>query len=308
MAMKELNNMNVSLRQLRAFIAVAEEKHFTRAADKLDLSQSSVSTLVHELEENLGLRLFDRHTRLLQITEAGAEILPAVKKAVADIDSVILSSSELRTLGRGRVSIAASSIQAAMILPRLIRQFCNEYPGVKVELHDVAEHAVPGMVRSGEVDFGIGTEADSRLDVAAHLLSSDAFVLVMRADHPFARRTELQWKDVAKMPLIGPRRDNPIRERLDAALLAEGITLLRVHEVYLPLTMVGMVEAGLGVAVMSTAVSRLASALGLVTRTISSPVIRREVSLLYHADRSLSPTAQRFRDLLVRNRDEITRE
>ena len=306
--MKSLNNMNVSLRQLRAFIAVAEEKHFTRAADKLDLSQSSVSTLVHELEENLGLRLFDRHTRLLQITEAGAEILPAVKKAVADIDSVILNSNELRTLGRGRVSIAASSIQAAMILPRLIRQFCNEYPGVKVELHDVAEHTVPGMVRSGEVDFGIGTEADSRLDVAAHLLSSDEFVLVMRADHPLARRKSVEWKDVAKMPIIGPGRDNPIRERLDTALQAEGITLSRIHEVYLPLTMVGMVEAGLGVAVMSTAVTRLATALGLVARTITNPVIKREVSLLYHADRSLSPTAQRFRELLVRNRDELTRE
>jgi DNA-binding transcriptional LysR family regulator len=90
------------------------------------------------------------------------------------------------------------------------------------------------------------------------------------------RRKEVSWKKVAKLPLIGPHKDNPIRERLDASLLADGITLSRVHEVYLPLTMVGMVEAGLGVAVMTTAVSRLAQALGLVIRTTTGPVMRRK--------------------------------
>ena len=102
--------MNVTLRQLRAFIAVAEVQHFTRAAERLDLSQSSVSTLVRELETNLGLRLFDRHTRMLRLTQAGAEILPLARKAMADLDSVIGSSSEVRTLGRGRVSIVAASL------------------------------------------------------------------------------------------------------------------------------------------------------------------------------------------------------
>ncbi|WP_017875713.1 MULTISPECIES: LysR family transcriptional regulator [unclassified Janthinobacterium] len=294
--------MNVSLRQLRAFIAVATEQHFTRAADKLELSQSSVSTLVNELEANLGLRLFDRHTRLLRITQAGADLLPLIKKAVSDIDSVIFNSSELKALGRGRVSIAASSVQAALMLPRFIKQFSIEYPGVTVELHDVAEHEVAKMVRSGEVDFGIGTEADSKLDLSAHLLSADPFVVVMRADHALAERRQVRWRDVADLPLIGPRQGNPIRERLDSALAGEGIVLTRLHEVYLPLTMVGMVEAGLGVAIMSTAVTRLATALGLVTRALSEPVIKREVSLLCHADRSLSPTAQRFRDALVRKR------
>lgn len=298
--------MNVTLRQLRAFIAVAAEKSFTRAADKLDLSQSSVSTLIQELEANLALRLFDRHTRLLVITQVGAEILPLVKKAVADIDSVIMNSGELRTLGRGRVSIAASSIQAALLLPRFINQFSRQYPGVSVELHDVAEHEVPKMVRSGEVDFGIGTEYDSGLDLSARLLSADNFVVIMRPDDPLTLRGELRWHDLVNVPIIGPRRGNPIRERLDHTLAKEGIVLSRFHEVYLALTMVGMVEGGLGIAVMSTSATKLATALGLVIRKVTHPVIKREVSLLFHADRSLSPTAQRFRDLLLQNRMEIS--
>ncbi|MNX96097.1 HTH-type transcriptional activator CmpR [compost metagenome] len=303
--MANLSNMNVSLRQLRAFIAVAEELHFTRAAEKLNLSQSSVSALIHELEGNLGLKLFDRHTRLMQITQAGAELLPTVKKAVADIDSVLENSNELRSLGRGRVSIAASSIQAALMLPRFIREFCVGHPGVKVELHDVSEHEVPRMVSSGEVDFGIGTIPEGQPDLTAYRLSSDAFVIVMPPHHPLARRRELNWEDVAKLPVIGPHRGNPIRDCLDAALAVRGITLSRVHEVFLPLTMVGMVDAGLGIAVMSTAVTRLTSALGLVTVAPRDPAIHRDISLLVHADRSLSPPAQSFRDLLMKHRKEL---
>ena len=101
--------MNVTLRQLRAFVAVADAQHFTRAAERLVLSQSTVSTLVRELEDNLGLKLFDRHTRMLRLTHAGAELLPLARRALADLDDVLGSSAELRTLGRGRVSIAEAT-------------------------------------------------------------------------------------------------------------------------------------------------------------------------------------------------------
>src|SRR5207249_338538 len=149
---------------------------FTRAAEKLDLSQSTVSTLVRELEENLGLRLFDRHTRTLNLTKAGSEILPLARKALADLDSVIGSSSELKALGRGRVSIAASSLQAALMLPRVIKEFAELHPGVRVDLHDVPQPDVLEMVRSGAVDFGIGTESSARHDLGARVLTTDTFV------------------------------------------------------------------------------------------------------------------------------------
>ncbi len=125
---------------------------------------------------------------------------------------------------------------------------------------------------------GIGTIPEGQPDLTAHRLSSDTFVIVMPPHHPLARRRELTWEDVAKLPVIGPHRGNPIRDCLDAALAARGITLSRVHEVFLPLTMVGMVDAGLGIAVMSTAVTRLTSALGLVTVAPRDPAIHRDIS------------------------------
>ncbi len=297
--------MNVTLRQLRAFIAVAEAQHFTRAAERLGLSQSTVSTLVRELEDNLGLRLFDRHTRMLRLTHAGAEILPLARKAMADLDSVIGSSSELRTLGRGRVSIAASSLQAALMLPRMIRVFCAENPGVKVNLYDVPEQEVLEKVRTGEVDFGLGSEIASVQDIVPRLLTTDVFVAVMPGDHPLARRRELTWRELQGVALIGPPPGNAVREQLDFALAREGIVLTRQYEVSLPLTILGMVEGGLGIAVMTAAMSRLALALGLTIKKVSTPVIKREISLLFHADRSLSPAAQNFRDLLLSRRKEF---
>jgi DNA-binding transcriptional LysR family regulator len=297
--------MNVTLRQLRAFIGVSEAGHFTRAAEKLGISQSSVSTLVRELEQNLGLRLFDRHTRMLKLTLAGAEILPLARKAVADLDTVILSSSELRTLGRGRVSIAASSLQAALLLPRLIRRFCVEHPGIKVNLHDVSQDEVVAMVRAGEVDFGLGREAGGVPDLVSRVVATDHFVVVVPPDHRLARKPDVTWRDLQDEPMIGPRSGNPVREHLDFALAADGIKLVRAAETSLPLTQLGMVDGGLGVAVVTTAARRLAHGLGLVTRTVTEPVVKQSLVLLLRRDRSLSPAAQRFRDMLLDCRAEL---
>lgn len=295
--------MNVTLRQLRAFIAVAEAQHFTRAAERLCISQSSVSTLVRELEDNLGLRLLDRHTRMLRLTHAGAEILPLARKAMADLDSVLGSSVELRTLGRGRVSIAAASLQAALLLPPVIRDFQAAHPGVKVTVDDVAEHEVIPKVRKGEVDFGLSSAQGVEQDIGAQRLITDVFVAVMPRGHALARRERLTWREIAEVPLVGPPPGNAVREQLDAALAAAGIALTRRFEVQLPLTILGMVDAGLAIAVMTTAMNRLALALGLEIRPVDEPVIVREISLLFHADRSLSPAAQNFRSLLVARRD-----
>jgi len=297
--------MNVTLRQLQVFVAVAEALHFTRAADSLQLSQSSVSTQIKELESILGLRLFDRHTRMLRLTQPGSEILPLARKAVADIESMIGSSAQLKTLGRGRVSMAVASVQAALVMPRLIREFCIANPGVKVVLHDVAQDEVLEMVRAGEVDFGLGTASGSRHDLGSRTLWSEAFVAVLPADHPMARKRELTWRDLKDVPIIGPRPDNPVREQLDFSLAREGIALTRLYEVSLPLTIVGMVEGGLGIGVMTISMSRVIRALGLTIKEITRPVIKREVALVFHPDRSLSPAAQTFRDLLVKKRAEL---
>ena len=125
----------------------------------------------------------------------------------------------------------------------------------------------------------------------------------MPPGHPLAKKTELTWRDLEHVPIIDSKPGNPLRQQVDTALKSEGITLTRSHhEVSLPLTIVGMVAAGMGIAVMTSSVAKLAASFGLTVKRVSQPVITREVSLLFHPDRSLSPAAQKFRELLVENK------
>ena len=293
--------MNVSLRQLRVFVAVAEALSFTRAGDALDLPQSTVSTQLRELEVALGLRLFDRHTRMLRLTEAGAEILPLARKTLADLDEVVGSSAQLKTLGRGRVSIAASSIQAALVLPRVMRAFMASHPGVRVDLFDVSQDEVLSMVRSGAVDFGLGTAFDTRLEqqLSMRPLWRENYYAVLPPDHALSSKREVTWRELMDEPLIGPRKGNPVRAILDFGLASEGILLNLRHETSLPFTIAGMVEGGLGVGILTGSVRQVAEALNLQLRPIHRPTIQREVALVLHAERSLSPAARQFADALI---------
>lgn len=302
--------MDLTLKQLRAFVVVAEAGQFTRAAERLGLSQSAVSTLISQLEGNLDLRLFDRHTRLLRLTQAGTEMLPIARRAVGDINSIVENARDLNRLGRGRVGIASGTLQAALLLPRMIHAFTRRYPNVDVSLHDVPERVTIELVRNGSVDLGLGTVPDNDSEIVGLPALTDSFLIVMRPEHPLAQRRTLRWKDLEGEEVIGPQRGNPIRDRLEAELAHAGIRL-QLHrafqDVSLPLTIIGMVDAGLGIAVMTSTVIPLAKTLGLVTIIPEDPVITRDASLIVRRDRSLSPAARLLRDFLHRAMQENRR-
>jgi DNA-binding transcriptional LysR family regulator len=296
--------MDVTLKQLRAFVTVANSGQFTLAADKLGSSQSAVSTLVRQLESNLNLRLFDRHTRLLSLTQAGTDILPIAARIVADIEGMVESSRELNALRRGKVSIAAGTVQAALLLPSLVNASNKLHPEITVALHDVAEKVVLEQVANGSVDLGLGTVPEDDVDLVGTRVEIDEFLVVLHPDDPLVKVPELRWNDLADRRLIGPQRGNPIRDRLESELARNGILLQldkTMQEVSLPLTIIGMVEGGLGVAIMTSAVVRLATSMGLIVRTPTEPLVRREVCLIQKRARSLSPAARRFRDFLLKS-------
>jgi len=296
--------MDITLKQLRAFVTVAKLGQFTLAADRLGSSQSAVSTLVRQLENNLNLRLFDRHTRLLRLTQAGADILPFAAHAVSDIEDVMASSREMNTLRRGKVSIAAGTVQAALLLPKIIHEFNGLHPEVMVDLYDVTEKNVLEQVANGTVDLGIGTVPKDENELVITHLRTDEFVVVMHPDDALAKRSELRWSDLTDCPnLIGPQHNNPIRDRLLSELTRNGIVLpmdKAMPGVALPLTIIGIVEGRLGVAIMTSAVNRLATSLGLIVRTPVEPHITRDINLVQKRARSLSPAARRFREFLLK--------
>jgi len=291
---------DLNLRHLRAFAAVAETGRFTRAAERLGLAQSSVSESVAVLERTLGVQLFDRHTRMLRLTQAGEELLPRVLRLVADCDAVLGSSREIAGLERGHVSLAAPTLQAALWLPPLIREFARDYPQVHVTIRDVAEQEIHRLVRSGEVDIGLVTATDKFPgDLRGRPFYTDTYVLALYPEHPLMNKREITWNDLAKVPVIGPLPGNPVRHALDRALAERGLALSYAHEVALPWTMLGLVQSRQGAAVLTDAVREVIGWMQLAVRPIHRPWIRRNMLLITRKDRALSPGAQRFFDRIV---------
>ena len=291
--------MKASLSEMRVFVALAESGHFTRAAERLGMSQSTLSASLVKLEKQLGTRLFDRHTRACRVTESGAALLPAARRLVADWDHLFADARDFAKFSRGRVTIAAPNAQCALLLPPVIRAFRETHPGVRVVVHDVPEHDVLAEVRSGAADLGIATQTDARTDLLSTAMSSDEFVAVLPPDHALARRRSVEWAQVAKEPIIGYLPGNPVRRLLEDKLAERGITLDYAFEIALPWTMMGLAREGLGVAIVTMALRPLAQWHGLEVRSLSRPQIARTMTLLRAPGNSLTPAAADFRDLLM---------
>ncbi|WP_304305746.1 LysR family transcriptional regulator [Pseudacidovorax intermedius] len=285
--------------ELRVFLAVAESGHFTRAAERLGMSQSSLSAALSKLERELGARLFDRHTRACRMSDAGAALLPAARRLVADWDHLVADAQDFGRFARGRVAVAAPNAQCALLLPPVIRAFGESHPGVRVVLHDVPEHEVHALVRSGAADLGIATQTDARTDLVASPLQSDEFVAVMAPDHPLAARRSLEWSQLARSPVIGYLPGNPVRTLLEEKLAARGIALDYAFEIALPWTMMGLAREGLGVAVVTMALRPLAVWHGLEVRTVGRPQVARMLTLLRAPAHSPSPAVAAFREQLM---------
>lgn len=290
--------LNLTLRQVRAFLAVAEAASFTAAANRLHLTQSAVSVLVGELEGVFGLRLFDRTTRQVQLTDAGREFLPVARKALAELEGAVASSRELAAQKRGRVVIAATPLMSSLLLPRAIARYAQLQPGVGVVLHDTLAGQIQPKVRDGEVDFGIGTLERSSREVVAEPLMSDTLVLACAADHPLATRRQVPWRALAGHPFIALTRDNTVGQLINEALGGAGVEVRPAYEVTHLWTVVGMVDAGLGVAVLPSYANAIAQLYRIRITRLVEPLVRRETSFMMRRGVRLSPAAAGFQAFL----------
>lgn len=279
--------MNISLRQLRVFLAVSRQQHFRRAAESLHLSQPAVSRHVAELEAELGLKLFDRNTREVVPTEAGRYLESAIGRVLDELEGVLAhvhSESERR---RGKVHVASVPTLSAGLMPQCIAVCAKKFPGLTIQLHDQAQTLVLDGVRGGEVDFGVAIEPPDSGEFDSELILRDPFVLVCRPDHPLAALDRVPWRKLRGQPLILLDYSSGSRRLIDQALASRGIEPDVVQQTGHTHTAFRMVEAGLGISV-SPALSPPPST--LVTRPLT-PGEHRNVVLIKRRQRSLSPLA-----------------
>jgi len=291
--------MAASIDQLRAFIMVAETGHLARAADRLNVSKSSLSANIQRLEGLLGVSLFERHTRGCKLSAAGQALLDSAHRIVQEWSRIETGAADFQKFRRGRLSVAAPADQCAFLLPPLLRDFQTEHPEVRVELHDVAEQEVHELVRTGFADLGVTSQTEMRNELIATPFYTDEYILILPPKHHLTKHKQVEWNQLASEKIIGPVKGNPVRQLLDDTLAKNGISLSYAYEVSLPWTMVGLVRENFGVAVLTTSVLPLIRLNKLEARPLVSPSVARTLVLIKAQGRKLDPLATSFSKRLI---------
>ena len=291
--------MNITLRQLRAFIAVARTGSFTLAAESLFVTQSALSGLIKELEQSLGVRLFDRSTRRIQLSDIGREIFPLIDKTLLDLDGVLEEVANLKALKKGLVRVAAPQLMASTLLPEVIAAYRAARPEIDIRLVDCAVESVVSRVFSGEVDLGIGPERDPNSDIQAEELFTLPFHAVFPPAHPLAARQEIRWAELVGYPLITLEGQFTERLSMDLHDGVRELDLAPQATVTFMSTALSMVSAGLGVTICIPYAASLVRLHGLQMRPLVAPVVPRRFYVFTRNGRSLTPAAQSFRDFVL---------
>jgi len=286
--------MNPTLRQMRALVALARTGSFTLAAEYMHVTQSALSGLIKELEQTLSIRVVDRSTRKIALTEVGRELYPLFSKILDDLDGALLDIANQSQLKKGVVRIAAPQLMSCTLLPEVIAGYRAAYPDIQVRLVDCAVENVTARVLSGEVDVAVGPERDPSALVEASVLFEMPFVLVFPRAHPLEQRERVTWSDLSDYPFISLQGQFTERLLSDMHSSLRDISLNPANEVTFMTTALAMVSAGLGVTVCLPYAEPLVRLHQLHMRQLHEPELTRRFFVYRRQNRSLSPAAESF--------------
>ncbi|MFT0545176.1 LysR family transcriptional regulator [Allopusillimonas ginsengisoli] len=286
--------MEVTLRQLRAFAALARTGGFTRAAESLHITQSALSGLIKELENQLGVRLVDRSTRRICLSEVGREFHSATTQVLRDLDAAVENVDNLKRLRRGIVRIAAPQLMSSTLVPEVIAGFRQAYPDVRIHLVDCAVENVITQALRGEVDISIGPQREAVAELVADPLFDLPFMAVFPPGHPLESLTHIAWEDLIRYPLISLQGQFTDRLSMDLQGISAVPPIRPSHEVAFMSTALSMVNSGLGVTTCLPYAQTLVDLYGLKMRPLAEPEVRRQFFVYQRQHASLSPAAQAF--------------
>ncbi len=283
--------MRPNLRQIEAFLAVAEAGNFSRAAAQIGMTQPGISQAIREIEGILDLRLFDRTTRRVMLTAAGEAFRDGALKSMETLDLAVSEAKDQSALRKGYLRLAAPPFLAATVLPRAWSAFKERYPDLTLELIDTTTAQIMARVASGQADLGLGTFPSGKADLGSRVVLRDEMMCFAKTGTPMP--SPLSLAHVAGFPIIVMSQASALRLPVTVGLEAAGLHLAPAFEVEQIATALALVEVGLGVAILP-GYARAWQGRGVTAHSLSGPVMSREVQLIYRADRSLSPAATAF--------------
>jgi DNA-binding transcriptional LysR family regulator len=284
--------MKIDVLGLEAFVAIAEQGAFGKAARALHISQTALTRRLQGFEALLGVELVERTTRSVALTPIGAEFLPQGRRILSELAGSMREIRESGKAQRGSVTIACVPTAGIQYLPRIIGAYSAKYPQNRIRILDHASAGVVESILRREAEFGITISGAYPPELRAEPLFKDRFVLVCRKDHPLARRSRVTWKHIEPHAVIVAGELSGNRPLVDAALSGETISIRAFYEVQRSSTAVGLVAAGVAAAVVPNLAIQRGAYPGLKVVELVDPVISRTLSLVIRRGAHLSPAAE----------------
>jgi DNA-binding transcriptional LysR family regulator len=289
----------MQFQQLAYFLAVAETRHFTRAAEQMRVAQPSLSQQVRALERDLGASLFHRIRGNVSLTEAGETLLPIARRILAETETAYRAIRELDELGRGRVRLGATPSLCTGLLPTMLATFCREYPGIEVVLREGGSRDLQTELSEGALDLAMIVDSrvqdDSRLSMLP-LFVEELVVISPKDAPPPVRGARMAIRELEGHPLVMFRRGYDLRDVTVDACRAEGFEPAFAIEGGEMDAVLEFVKAGIGLAVVP---STVVGDRFRLTR-FSAPGLSRTVQLAYRRDLEPPRAVRALREAITR--------
>lgn len=291
--------INFNLNDLQAFRTVAELSNFRKAAEALHVSQPAFSRRIEKLEEALGVKLLERTTRKVSLTAVGRDFDRKVQLLLDELDNTLLGIRGVAATRMGEVTIACVPSTVYYYLSQVVSRYRERYPRIRVKVFDAGANEVLAAVARSEADFGLNFIGSQEPDIEFKPLLEERFVAACRRDHALARKRKVSWVELAAYDFISVSKSSGNRLLIDQALAGVPGRPQAVYEAQHVTTMLGLVEAGLGVAAVPSLAMPGAEHPLLVSVPLVDPVVTRKVGLIRRKGRPLSPAAQQLYDFFA---------
>lgn len=290
--------MNFTSRQLQAFSLVAQHRNFSRAAEALFITPSGLSILIRELESQLGFRLFDRTTRHVVLTSHGHELLPIAQRSLTELDGAVSRIGRSATKSSRTLSVGASPLIAANVLPQAIKEFRSHRPGLRIQLFDCEPASIIPMVESGKVDIGLRVLYKSIPGLRRTPLFRFCLMVVRADNDPAFRRASTTWSALKGENLISLVSTNEIQQLINKHLAEAGIVVEQNGVLHYIDTLLAMVEAGEGSGIVPSWALAACRNRKVVMSRLINPVVNLDFYQISDRGKQLPPGTEDFTSFL----------
>jgi DNA-binding transcriptional LysR family regulator len=288
--------MHISIKQLRAFMALCKYRNFTLAAQSIHLSQPAFSSLITSLESETDLLFFNRNTRHVYMTPDGETFMPIARHLLELYDDSICQIKAQAKGERGRVSMAVLPSIAVCWLPATVQAYRQRYPEIRIELMDVESERCLQAVSDGRADFALTAYTSGDVNLQSQVLYSESLFLVCHKDHALAALEKVQESDLQGHPFIHFAPNTSIRQcvaKIPANLSASPFEVQQLT------TMLGLVAAGLGITLVPELTLYQFYHQDIAIRPFSEPLVNRQIHLVTSKKYPLSVAARSFLEYLL---------